>query len=552
MQTKISQEFQDKLAGQEAEQILRQCVHCGMCNATCPTYQLLGDELDGPRGRIYLIKQVLEGQTPTQRTQTHLDRCLTCRSCETTCPSGVKYGRLLEIGREIVEKKVGRKWTQKIVRAVLKTGLSNPRLFQHALSWGRQLQVVLPERLSKKIPVREVKTSYPETKHTKQVILLDGCVQGSLAPNINAATARVLDRFQIQSRVVPEAGCCGAIRLHLSDIDTARENARRNIDAWWPLIGNETVQEESISHILMTASGCGVMVKDYGNLLAHDDVYASKAKKISEMTLDLSEFLLIQFSNQRLQFQARLTESIVWHAPCSLQHGQAIKGKVESIFHQLGVVLQSCQDSHLCCGSAGTYSILQSDLARRLRDNKLSNLLAANPDRIVSANMACQLHLASGTSKPVVHWIEVLDQALQTKNLTITSVALEGKSEMMLEPVIPAAMVSTDRSEEKTSALPGPLSLTQQVEDTEPIQHSISKKSSSARRKKTIQEPNSKSAMQATASLENKESHAKGGGKTQSLSKGKNKSKPSPKQVTEMSEQASLTKKNRSSRSKKS
>lgn len=410
MQTTLSDDFLTTSKGQEADQILRQCVHCGMCNATCPTYQLLGDELDGPRGRIYLIKQVLEGQTPSQKTQTHLDRCLTCRSCETTCPSGVQYSRLLEIGREIVEKKVGRSWTQSVFRKTLREGLSNPRLFQHALALGRTFKPVLPQVLREKIPDLGSACELPQRQHARKVFLLDGCVQASLAPNINAATARVLDRLQIQSVLAPQAACCGAVRLHLSDQDGAMQAARNNIDAWWPSLSAEANPANRVSQIVMTASGCGVTVKEYGKLLAHDPDYAEKAAQISALTSDLSEFITEFTPELSAQYSAQTSPAIAWHAPCSLQHGQQVRGKVEGLLQGLGVEVKLCANSHLCCGSAGTYSILQTKLAQQLRDNKVAALEATKADVIISANMACQQHLQSGSQLPVRHWIELLDE----------------------------------------------------------------------------------------------------------------------------------------------
>jgi glycolate oxidase iron-sulfur subunit len=412
MQTKISDTFSHTTEGQEAEQILRQCVHCGMCNATCPTYQLLGDELDGPRGRIYLIKQVLEGQVATQKTQTHLDRCLTCRSCETTCPSGVQYGRLLEIGRDIVEQQVGRSWSQKLLRSALKNGLSNPRLFQHALRWGRRLKPILPQQLQEKIPPVAELTVVPMNQYRRKVILLEGCVQGSLAPNINAATKRVLNRLQVETMVATQAACCGAVRLHLSDEAGAKNEARRNIDAWWAFISQAEETGQTDLSIVMNASGCGVTVKDYATLLKHDLAYAEKAKRISELTLDLSEYL-IKFLPELIELiGGDIAQSLAWHSPCSLQHGQQVRDKVETILGSLGVDVRRCENSHLCCGSAGTYSILQPTLARQLRDEKIAALERTQADVIISANMACQQHLQTGTKIPVSHWIEVLDQAM--------------------------------------------------------------------------------------------------------------------------------------------
>lgn len=445
MQTKISEEFSLSAEGQEAEQILRQCVHCGMCNATCPTYQLLGDELDGPRGRIYLIKQVLEGQKPTQKTQTHLDRCLTCRSCETTCPSGVQYARLLEIGRDIVEKKVGRSITQKLWRGALKNGLSNPRLFQHALKWGRKIKPVLPRQLQDKIPAAMSGGVIPQAQHARKVIMLEGCVQPSLAPNINAATSRVLDRLQIQTLKPAQAGCCGAVRLHLSDRDGAIAAAKNNIDAWWPLItdiadaADAVDADKRIERIVMTASGCGVTVKEYEHLLAHDSMYAEKAKKISALTCDLSELLADYIPELIALIGGEITEKLVWHAPCSLQHGQQVRGKVENILQSLGVAVQTCADSHLCCGSAGTYSILQADLSRKLRDNKIRALEATGADVIVSANMACQQHLQTGTKMPVLHWIEILDRALASRPALIgTADVVNNEAEIVAAAIVTA------------------------------------------------------------------------------------------------------------------
>ncbi len=467
MQTNISETYKHTTEGQEAEQILRQCVHCGMCNATCPTYQLLGDELDGPRGRIYLIKQVLEGKQATQKTQTHLDRCLTCRSCETTCPSGVQYGRLLEIGRGIVEQQVARSWSQKLFRSALKNGLSNPRLFQHALRWGRRLKPVLPQQLQEKIPAITALTpsSHPIAagQYQRRVILLEGCVQGSLAPNINAATKRVLQHLQVESIVATEAGCCGAVRLHLSDVSGAQAAARQNINAWWPIINQATESAQAEIAIVMTASGCGVTVKDYATLLAHDAAYAEKAKRISALTVDLSEYLMNFLPELIALVGGDIPQKLTWHAPCSLQHGQQVRGKLEKILASLGVDVRSCENSHLCCGSAGTYSILQPTLARQLRDNKIAALERTQPDIIISANMACQQHLQVATKIPVLHWIEVLDQAMD-KLLTTTKESLAPiLVAEQAETVVLPAQSSTSHSEnashavnDKTKAALGP------------------------------------------------------------------------------------------------
>ncbi|HJU71789.1 MAG TPA: glycolate oxidase subunit GlcF [Paucimonas sp.] len=406
MQTNLADFIKNTRDGDEADAILRKCVHCGFCTATCPTYQLLGDELDGPRGRIYLIKQVLEGKEPTAKTQTHLDRCLTCRNCETTCPSGVQYGRLVDIGRRVVEERVPRPLSQRIVRAALKEALPRKWLFTPAMQVGQLLRPLLPKVLKSKVPARQVAGAWPTVQHARKMILLDGCVQPAMAPNINAATARVLDALGVQLVIAARAGCCGAIRYHLNDQAGGLDDMRRNIDAWWPYV------EAGAEAVVMTASGCGVTVKEYGHLLAHDAAYAAKAQRISALTKDLSEILPEFEDDLRRRLKGGIGQRIAWHPPCTLQHGQQIRGKVESVLRAAGVDVQLCADSHLCCGSAGTYSVLQPELSYQLRDNKLANLQATQPEMIVSANIGCITHLQSGTEMPVMHWIELIDRAL--------------------------------------------------------------------------------------------------------------------------------------------
>lgn len=406
MQTNLADFIRDTREGREADAILRSCVHCGFCTATCPTYQLLGDELDGPRGRIYLIKQVLEGKPATSKTQQHLDRCLTCRSCETTCPSGVEYGRLLDIGRKIVDEQVPRSLSQTFVRNGLKYVLPRTSLFNPAMKLGQFVRPLLPKALQNKIPPAQNAGAWPTRQHARKMLLLDGCVQPSMAPNINFATARVLDAVAVQLIVAPKAGCCGALRFHLNDQDAGLADMRNNIDAWWPYL------EAGVEAIVMTASGCGVTVKEYGHLLAHDPAYAEKARRISDMTKDLSE-ILPEFETELVHtLKVNIRKRVVWHPPCTLQHGQQIRGKVENFLRNVGVDVRLCVDSHLCCGSAGTYSVLQAKLSTQLRDNKLHNLLATEPEVIVSANIGCLTHLQSGTQTPVKHWVELLDQAL--------------------------------------------------------------------------------------------------------------------------------------------
>ena len=415
MQTHLALEFQGTPAGREAEAILRKCVHCGFCTATCPTYQLLGDELDGPRGRIYLIKQVLEGQAPTRKTQAHLDRCLTCRNCETTCPSGVQYGHLVDIGREVVEQKVARPPAERALRWALRTGLPSP-LFGPAMKLGQAVRGLLPEALRAKVPAPRPAGPWPTRVHARKVLLLAGCVQPAMAPGIHHATARVLDAAGLQSLVAPEAGCCGAVQFHLNDQDGGRARMRANIDAWWPLINDPA---QGVEAIVMNASGCGAMVKDYGHALRDDPAYAERAARVSALTRDLSELLpeLVPRLQPRLRpgaARARLAN----HTPCTLQHAQKLRGQVEQHLGALGFdVRPAACEPHLCCGSAGTYSVLQPELAGQLRERKLAALAASfgddAPDAVVSANIGCITHLQAGTATPVRHWVELLDEALQ-------------------------------------------------------------------------------------------------------------------------------------------
>ena len=405
MQTNLADFIKNTPAGDEAEAILRACVHCGFCTATCPTYQLLGDELDGPRGRIYLIKQVLEGAPVTHKTQTHLDRCLTCRNCESTCPSGVQYGRLVDIGRNVVEQRVQRPLRERALRFALKEALPRRWLFTPVYKAGQALRPLLSKGLQDKLRPGAAPGRWPVRSHARTMLVLDGCVQPAMSPNINAATARVLDALGVQLINVAKAGCCGALRHHLNEQEAALDDMRRNIDAWWPHV-------ETAEAIVMTASGCGATVKEYGHLLAHDARYAAKAQRIAEMARDLCEILPAFETELAALVKGRITERVVYHPPCTLQHGQQIRGRVEQVLRAVGVDVRLCADSHLCCGSAGTYSILQPVLSQQLRDNKVAALEACAPDVIVSANIGCLSHLQSGTEVPVRHWIELIDAAL--------------------------------------------------------------------------------------------------------------------------------------------
>ena len=409
MQTNLAPEFKGTPDGEAAEAILRKCVHCGFCTATCPTYQLLGDELDGPRGRIYLMKQVLEGATPTRSTQQHLDRCLTCRNCETTCPSGVDYGHLVDIGRKIVEAKVPRPVGERAVRWLLKEGLTSP-LFGPAMAVGKLVRPLLPGSLEDKVPgARHPRANqWPKKERARKVLMLAGCVQPAMLPNINAATARVLDAVGIQTVVADKAGCCGALRTHLNDQAGGLDDMRRNVDAWWPLVSAGTVEA-----VVMNASGCGVQVKDYGHALAGDPAYAEKAQRISALTRDLSELLPEIVAVLRPRMADAQPGMLAFHPPCTLQHGQQLRGGVETGLRALGFdVAVALNEPHLCCGSAGTYSVLQPELSHQLRDRKLGHLAELQPTAIVSANVGCIQHLQSGTRTPVKHWVEALDEAL--------------------------------------------------------------------------------------------------------------------------------------------
>ena len=406
MQTNLASEFKVTDLGREAESILRKCVHCGFCTATCPTYQLLGDELDGPRGRIYLIKQVLEGEAPTRATQTHLDRCLTCRNCETTCPSGVQYGHLIDIGREVVDAHVARPLGQRLLRGALAQGLSS-RLFAPALALGRVVRPLLPRKLREKVPERTDPGAWPTRTHARKVLLPQGCVQPAMAPNIDRASARVLDKLGIESIRMTDgqARCCGAMKFHLGEQDAARAQMRANIDSWFPLL--ESGQAEAV---VMNASGCGAMVKDYGHLFKHEPAYAERARLVSQRCQDLSE-LLPQMS-ETLRPHVRSDNPLVFHPPCTLQHGQQLRS-VQDQLTALGFTVRVADtDAHLCCGSAGAYSMLQPEISGALRERKLEALAARPTETIVSANIGCITHLQAGTATPVRHWIEVLDQAL--------------------------------------------------------------------------------------------------------------------------------------------
>jgi len=409
MQTHLSAEFSDSTEGKEAAAILRKCVHCGFCNATCPTYQLLGDELDGPRGRIYLIKQMLEGAEVTRSTQLHLDRCLTCLNCQTTCPSGVEYGHLVDIGRKLVEERVARPPAEKAVRWSLREGLTSS-WFAPALKIGRALRPLLPRILKNKVPARSSAPMAGTARGTRprKVLILQGCVQPAMLPNIDRATERVLDAVGIQAVYAAGTGCCGALRTHLSDSQGGLQDMRRNIDAWTAQLASGEIEA-----IISSASACALAIKEYGHALAHDAAYAERARRISALARDLSELLPAMAPALKERLRTKPAARAAFHAPCTLQHGQRVRGVVETQLRALGFEISAPgEESHLCCGSAGAYSVLQPQIATQLRDRKLLHLAKLEPELILSANVGCIQHLQSGTSTKVLHWIEMLDQAL--------------------------------------------------------------------------------------------------------------------------------------------
>jgi glycolate oxidase iron-sulfur subunit len=406
MQTELADWIRGTPSGVEAEAILRKCVHCGFCLATCPTYNVLGDELDSPRGRIYLMKQMLEGAPVTQRTQLHLDRCLTCRACETTCPSGVEYGKLVDIGREVVEEKVARAPRDRLRRWLYKTTLPHRGLFAFALALGRAARPLLPARLARRIPRSVPAGTWPAARHARRMVVLEGCVQPALRPSINAAAARVLDRIGISLVAVPRAGCCGAVPFHLNYQHDALGYARANVDAWWPEI------ERGAEAVVFTASGCGTTVKDYGRLLRDDPAYAERAAKISAIARDLSEVVAGEREAILAAGIRKPGPRVAFQSPCSLQHGLKLPGVVEGILRAAGVELTPVPDAHLCCGSAGTYSLLHPAMARRLVHDKVRALESGAPDEIATANIGCLAHVQPATRLPMRHWIEVLEERL--------------------------------------------------------------------------------------------------------------------------------------------
>lgn len=407
MQTTIAPSLTDDPRALAAQAVLRKCVHCGFCLATCPTYNLLGDEQDSPRGRIYLVKQVVEGHQPTRTTLKHLDRCLTCRNCETTCPSGVEYGQLLDAGRSLVEERVARGLPDKWLRKGLLSILPYANRVGPLVKLGQTIRPLLPAKLASSIPIKQHPKSQPAARHVRKMLVLDGCVQPSMSPATNASAVRVLDAFGVTLVKAGESGCCGAVHFHLNEQADAKTLMRKNIDAWWPYI------EQGCEALVSTASGCGVMTKDYGHVLADDPGYADKARRISDISRDVVQILTDVLREQDLssyRAAAAAMGKVAFHAPCTLQHGQKLPLVTESLLQRFGFNLVNVPDSHVCCGSAGTYSIFQPQLSDKLKANKVKNLLAEQPDIIATANIGCQLHIQSGSGRRVLHWVELIDE----------------------------------------------------------------------------------------------------------------------------------------------
>lgn len=404
MEINLTKTIIDKTWAKDARDIVRKCVHCGFCNATCPTYQLLGHEADGPRGRIYLITQLLEGQPANKTTREHLDRCLLCRACETTCPSGVPYSELLEMGRNILDKQMPRSGMDRLKRSAITALIPNTKLVQAGVNIARPGRNLLPLSLRTQLPLQDKNLDWPEAVHSRKMLILGGCVQSSLTPETNAASARVLDSFGITLLTETSAGCCGGVGLHTSNPEKGMQDIRQRIDAWWPTV------ESGIEAIISTASGCGVTVKDYGRLLKDDPLYAEKAIRVSKLTVDLTQVIDAEIEKAPLKQGSQQKLKVAFQSPCTLQHGQQINGQAEKILRTFGFTLVPVADGHLCCGSAGTYSILQPDISRELKMAKLESLQQHKPDVIATANIGCQLHLRQDADVPVIHWIELLDR----------------------------------------------------------------------------------------------------------------------------------------------
>jgi len=402
----------------ESDKILRACVHCGFCTATCPTYVLLGDELDSPRGRIYLIKDMLEQAKPaTRQIVKHIDRCLSCLSCMTTCPSGVNYMHLVDHGRAWIEETYRRPWLDRQLRRLLALVLPRPGLFRLALLGAilakplapllpqrlRPMLALAPEHLPSPSPVDKPQVFAAEGARRKRVALLNGCAQQVLAPAINEATIRLLTRHGCEVVVAEGAGCCGALVHHLGKTEASHAAARANIDAW-----TREIDGVGLDAIIVNTSGCGTTLKDYGFMLREDAAYAAKAAAVSARAKDVSE-IMTELGLGAVPAPSGLT--VAYHAACSLQHGQQIRTEPKALLAAAGFTVKEVPEAHLCCGSAGTYNLLQPEIAGQLKARKLANILGTQPDLIAAGNIGCITQLASGTGVPVIHTVELLDWA---------------------------------------------------------------------------------------------------------------------------------------------
>ncbi len=419
MQTNFSEEQLKNKDNKSSEKIFRKCVHCGMCNATCPTFNLLGDELDGPRGRIYLIKEMIEKKkTPTKKVVSHIDKCLSCYSCMTTCPSGVNYMHLIDHGRNYVEKNYQRPFYQRIFRNFLSATLPKPKIFKFLIFFakiGQLFKFLLPTNLKSMLDVAPKKI-YGKTlkfqkiykaerkKPTARVALLIGCVQRVVSPQINESTIRILTRHGVEVITMPEIECCGSLNHHLGKEKLAKETFKKNINMWY-----DEYLKNGLDAIISNTSGCGTTLKDYGFVFRDDNELKKKAKKVSELTKDVTEFL---DQNLKLNFKSdKILKkySIAYHSACSMQHGQKVHKQPLGLLEKTGNKILNIPDGHICCGSAGTYNILQSDIAKKLLKQKVENINKVKPDFISTGNIGCIMQITNGTKIPILHTVEVID-----------------------------------------------------------------------------------------------------------------------------------------------
>ena len=419
MQTNFTEDQLKNKDNKSSEKILRKCVHCGMCNATCPTFNLLGDELDGPRGRIYLIKEMIEKKkAPTKKVVSHIDKCLSCYSCMTTCPSGVNYMHLIDHGRNYVEKNYQRPFYQRLFRNFLSKTLPKPKIFKFLIFFakiGQLFKFLLPGNLKsmldvapKKIQSKTLKFQKvykaERKKPTARVALLIGCVQRVVSPQINESTIRILTRHGVEVTTMPEIECCGSLNHHLGKEELAKETFKKNINMWY-----DEYLKNGLDAIISNTSGCGTTLKDYGFVFRDDNELKKKAKKVSELTKDVTEFL---DQNLKLNFKSdKILKkySIAYHSACSMQHGQKVHKQPLGLLEKTGNKILNIPDGHICCGSAGTYNILQSDIAKKLLKQKVENINKVKPDFISTGNIGCIMQITNGTKIPILHTVEVID-----------------------------------------------------------------------------------------------------------------------------------------------